>query len=351
MTLPSRLSPNDIASLLAEVDAETASAQEQLRYAQPIVEAAGLTVDGSILEGSFFAPDPLATRGAKAAAQSAASISASGDVNTNATLTESDQAAAALHARQAFNPLRGTLLAYPLVLSTTGGHSNTDHIVQQNPDGTVNRLSEFKRNMRRRARQSKSEERGTDRWDLPRIPGARRRRIKRDSDAHSAPPKPPDAGYILYVSQMTTKLRHDNPDRHHNQISAIRRISALWHKLTDDEKGHYNQLARDAIAEYNLRLREYRATGGWREFTVIERLRNKNGVEEVTRDRSSGSGGPWVRIPYEKKNALERELETYDQVIFPPRPKDMEEEYERRKKEQNERRRVKKWKDSTRNSA
>ena len=44
-------------------------------------------------------------------------------------------------------------------------------------------------------------------------------------------------------------------------------------------------------------------------------------------------------------------METYDQVIFPPRPKDMEEEDERRKKEQNERRRVKKWKDSKRNSA
>ena len=75
--------------------------------------------------------------------------------------------------------------------------------------------------MKRRHRQTQLEERGSDRWDLPRIPGGRRRRLKRDADAPSAQPEPPQTGYVIYVSQMTTKLRHDNPDRHHNQILAV----------------------------------------------------------------------------------------------------------------------------------
>jgi hypothetical protein len=52
-----------------------------------------------------------------------------------------------------------------------------------------------------------------------------------------------------------------------------------------------------------------------------------------------------VRIPYSEKNELERELETYDQVIFPPRPKEMEEEHERRLEESKVKRKRKKEED------
>lgn len=221
-----------------------------------------------------------------------------------------------------------------------GGHSNTDHIVDQNPDGTTNKLSEYKRRMKQRIGRAHSEEKGSDRWDLPRIPGGRRRRIKRDVDAPTAPPEPPSAGYVIYVSQMTTKLRHENPNRHHNQIQAVRRIAKMWTRLAEEERDHYNRLAADGQAEYKKRVVEYRATGAWQPFTTIERLVNKNGVT-VEVDRKTGGNGPWVRIPYERKNDLEKELETYDQVIFPPRPSEMEEEHKRKIQEQKERRKKK----------
>jgi hypothetical protein len=48
-----------------------------------------------------------------------------------------------------------------------------------------------------------------------------------------------------------------------------------------------------------------------------------------------------VRIPYEAKNALEKEIETYEQVIFPPRPVEMEEVHEQRLEESKKKRKEK----------
>lgn len=118
----------------------------------------------------------------------------------------------------------------------------------------------------------------------------------------------------------------------------------MWNTLSEEAKEHYNRLAADAQAQYKARLREYRATGAWQEFTVITRLKNKDvaGAESAfIFDRKTGSQGPWVRIPYERKNDLEKELESYDQVIFPPRPKEMEEEHLRKTLESKERRKKK----------
>ena len=110
--------------------------------------------------------------------------------------------------------------------------------------------------------------------------------------------------------------------------------------MSSCEREHYKGLARDATREYEDRLIEYRATGSWTQYSVIERLdTNKNGVEITGGGGGAGSHGPWVRIPYEEKNELEQELETYDQVIFPPRPKDMEEEYEKKMEESKVKRR------------
>jgi hypothetical protein len=58
-------------------------------------------------------------------------------------------------------------------------------------------------------------------------------------------------------------------------------------------------------------------------------------------ERSTGSSGPWVRIPYEAKNALEKEIETYEQVIFPPRPVELEEVHEKRLEESKKKRKEK----------
>jgi len=94
--------------------------------------------------------------------------------------------------------------------------------------------------MKRRRQRESTKEKGCDRWDLPRIPGGRRRRIRRDANAPGAPPKPPFAGYVIYVLQMTTKLCHDNPHKHHDQISSVRRTSNMWNKLLPDDKKYYN---------------------------------------------------------------------------------------------------------------
>ena len=110
--------------------------------------------------------------------------------------------------------------------------------------------------------------------------------------------------------------------------------------MPQKERVHYKQLAKDATREYEDRLIEYRATGSWTPYTSFERLtRNRNGVEVA--DRGPGNQGPWVRLPSEEKNELECELDTYEQVIFPPRPKEMEEEHERKVRESKAKRRRK----------
>lgn len=328
-----KLSPDDISSLLDSVDEEMEHARGELEHAQSIIQTTGLTVHSSVL-------NDFAHVAGSSGAGAGGDTTTGGETKTNNTMDLQQEAALAVQARHKYNPMRGTLSAFPLVLTTTGGHCNTDHVIHQNPDGTVNKLSEYKRMMKRRYRHIQLEERGADRWDLPRIPGGRRRRIKRYADAPSAPPEPPSAGYVIYVSQMTTKLRHDNPDRHHNQISAVRRISNMWNNLSEKEREHYINLARDARSEYEHQLLQYRSTGQWSPSTKFTRLRNKNG--QVQRDeRSTGSNGPWVRIPYEEKNELERELDAYEQVIFPPRPKAMEREHEEKAQESREKRKEK----------
>ncbi len=85
-----------------------------------------------------------------------------------------------------------------------------------------------------------------------RIPGGRQRRICCDADTPGPPPEPPFAGYVIYMLQMTTNLCHDNPHRHHDQISAVRRISNMWNKLLPNDKKHYTSMAHEARAKYNV---------------------------------------------------------------------------------------------------
>lgn len=335
--LPARLSRAEVTCLIFQVDTETEKALHELEYARPIADDAGLTVKKSVLDSSFFGGEAGAVTstsvasatGSSAASSTAGPVIIGGDPVSLEATDIRDDAAAAAHARSNFNPLRGTLSAFPFVLSTTGGHSNVDHLVQQTPDGSVDRLSEYKLLMRRRIRRLQPEERGADRWDLPRIPGGRRRRIPRHTDAAAAPPEPPPTGYILFITQMTCKLRHDNPGRRHDQISAVRRISSMWNTLPDKEREHYILFAKIAREEYVRQLREFRATGGWKPSESFERL------------GSPIPGGPWVRIPYDAKCKLEKEIDSYDQVTFPPRPPEMDDDYNQRMKESVERRKKK----------
>ena len=112
---------------------------------------------------------------------------------------------------------RGNAASLELVSNFTGGHSNTDHSIVRTGDPKKDRLSELRRNYLRRYRDMKPEVRGETKWNKPRLPGERRRRIQRDRDSEEAPPEPPMSGFIIFVSLMTTKIRHDRPDVQHDQ--------------------------------------------------------------------------------------------------------------------------------------
>ena len=111
------------------------------------------------------------------------------------------------------------------VLETTGGHSNTDHLILQTGDYETDRIAELQRRLSKRQRALRPESKGDERWDKKRAPGERRRRIARDADA---PYEPPPSGYVIFVGQMTTKIRHDRPNELHNQTKAVQEISKIW---------------------------------------------------------------------------------------------------------------------------
>ena len=106
--------------------------------------------------------------------------------------------------------------------ATTGGHSNTDHTVLRTGDDKADRIAELRRNCWRRHRVMEPETRQEGRWDKPRQPGERRRRIVREVDLPDAPPEPPTTGFTAFLCQMTLKLRHDRPEVPHDQSRGTR---------------------------------------------------------------------------------------------------------------------------------
>jgi len=212
------------------------------------------------------------------------------------------------------------------VLRTTGGFSNTDHVVNITGDARRDRIDELKRSYQRRIRSSQPEERGDHRWDKRKVPGERRRRIVRQKDSPEAPPEPPSTGYILFVSQMTTKIRNDRPNEQHQQTKVIKEIVNIWkYGMEDIDRQYYNEFSREAREEYHKLHQEFRATGRYQPSRRFEKLQ---GV------------GPWVRSRWEEKNNLEREMSTYETVLFPPRPPKLDEAYEKRRVEGIEKRKL-----------
>lgn len=128
--------------------------------------------------------------------------------------------------------------------ASTGGHSNTDHFVALTGDYTYDRIAELRRRYLVRQRAEQPESRGEERWDKPRVPGERRRRIVREKDLPTAPPEPPLSGYIVFLGQMTTKLRHDRPDEPHDQSKVMQEISRMWRMaLSDRDRKYYNDFS------------------------------------------------------------------------------------------------------------
>lgn len=315
---------NEASSLLAE--------------AREVAHKSGLSVDSSILDASYQSPfySPPSHLPPKEA------DTPSNESNTKATNDAAASTATATAIEQQQKQLisglsrKNALQAFPPILSTTGGHSNTDHLIQITGDNRSDTVAEYKRKLKRRAKAMLPEQRGTDRWDQQRIKGSRRRRIVREKDLPSAPPEPPPSGYVLFIAQMTTKIRHDRPNAHHDQIKVVREISKIWKfGMSDDDREYYNEFAREAREEYEKQHFEFRATGAYKKSLVFERLGNNNVNVNVNGDgddsnststdnvhgHGNGNGnGPWVRIAVHEKNALEREISNYDTVKFPPRP-------------------------------
>jgi len=197
---------------------------------------------------------------------------------------------------------------------TTGGFLNTNHEVVLTGDPAIDRLNELKRNYEQRQRQQNPEIKLLDRWDKPRLPGQRRRRIVREVDMNPhAPHDPPPSGFVTFVGQMTCKHRHDNPDRLHHQPTVMQDISRVWKdNMSASDRQYYLDFAKEAQKEFKEQQMEYRATGFCTTSRSFHRL---------------GGDGPWVRSDPQYQNGLEREISAYDHVHFPLRPAAHNEDY------------------------
>eukprot|EP00534_Pseudo-nitzschia_fraudulenta_P010077 CAMPEP_0201151364 /NCGR_PEP_ID=MMETSP0851-20130426/12302_1 /ASSEMBLY_ACC=CAM_ASM_000631 /TAXON_ID=183588 /ORGANISM="Pseudo-nitzschia fraudulenta, Strain WWA7" /LENGTH=329 /DNA_ID=CAMNT_0047428201 /DNA_START=23 /DNA_END=1012 /DNA_ORIENTATION=- len=194
----------------------------------------------------------------------------------------------------------------------TGGHSNTDHVVLKTGDYRVDRIAELKRNLLRRHRNMQPEERGEDRWDKPKIPGERRRRIVRVQDRDICyPQEPPITGWDVFIRQMTTKIRHDRPGERHDQSKVLQEVAKIWRiGMSSDERDYYLNFATDCKKEYDQQVIEYRATGSYQPSKHFEQLDNSS---------------VWIRK--DSPNPLEHEISSYETCQFRKRPAELDEAY------------------------
>lgn len=300
-----RLSNEEAVQLIHRCQVDSRNALSVLSCARGVAERAGLTVDSAVVHKAYQCNTAAVLISANTASQPSGTINHNastpkhmGDVTTR-TLTESARNQIDLYGR-----MRGGINCFPLTLETTQGYSNTDHVVMCTGDGTFDRVAEYKRSLRRRARAMRPEDKGEQRWDQPRVKGSRRRRIKRNKDLSSAPPEPPFSSYVLFLSQMTTKLRHDRgPQQKHNQMDAVAEISRRWkYDLTEMDRDHYTRSVRDMRKEYVHQLQEFRATGHYTPSVRFGKLLGH---------------GPFVRLLWTEQNALEKELSTYTEIVRP----------------------------------
>jgi hypothetical protein len=93
--------------------------------------------------------------------------------------------------------------------------------------------------------------------DNPRIPGERRRRIVREKDLPAAPPEPP-TGYVVFIGQMMTKIRHERRRERHNQAKVMQEISKIWRlALTEEDRQYYNEFSEKAREEFKKQIMEF----------------------------------------------------------------------------------------------
>jgi len=199
--------------------------------------------------------------------------------------------------------------------STTGGHSNTDHVVMCTGNVRVDRIAELKRNLLRRHRAMQPEQRRDERWDKQKALGGRRRRILREQDINEKfPSEPPANGWVIFVGQMTTKIRHDRQDEHHDQSKVLQELGKIWRVgMSAEDRKYYTRFAQDARKEFEQQVIEFRATGSCQPSKHFAPLENSN---------------IWIRK--DCPNPLEKEIHSYETIRFPLRPPEFDEEYEER---------------------
>lgn len=320
-----QLSMHEALLLIDQADAAIEDATEELEDARALAARYGFSLECSIVDPMFQSPLALAKPLLISFGPPTVSVGATAETGNIMDILGVGAMAAAPDSNRSTNGGGGKTSftrppTVPPVLTTTGGHSNTDHVISQTGDAASDRIAELKRALKRRAKMLKPEQRGENTWDQPRVVGGRRRRIARET---SAPMEPPLTGYILFVAQMTVKIRNDRPGIHHNQIKAVHEISKIWNSgMSKEDKDYYITFVREAREEYLQQQREYRATGRFTPSTTFTKL----------------EGGPWVRTAYHEKNALEREISSYESFDFPPRPPEMDKAYEMRMEESKRRR-------------
>ena len=80
--------------------------------------------------------------------------------------------------------------------------------------------------------------------------------------------------------------------------------------MSDKDREYYMKFADEAQEEYKYQHREFRATGGYKTSRTFQKL--------------EGGKGPWVRICADERNELEKEVVSYNTVVFPLRPPNIE---------------------------
>ena len=94
--------------------------------------------------------------------------------------------------------------------------------------------------------------------------------------------------------------------------------------MSQEEQKFYNDVADIIRMEFKKQHMEFRATGS---FTPSDNFERK--------------GHFWTHKKQNERNALEHELDSYETVVFPPRPPEYDEEYFKRERESKRRRKFK----------
>ena len=80
---------------------------------------------------------------------------------------------------------------------------------------------------------------------------------KGKSEADVNKPKRAMSSYFMFMNDRRAKFREDNPEMSMCQITKA--LTEVWHKLTDDEKKKYTDMANADKERYDKEMEEHNA--------------------------------------------------------------------------------------------